>query len=234
MIKRSLFALFTTLLLSQTSSAQVFQTYDLVVSNPAGVVAAMNKFVESPVGQQSTASVYLNQYIANGAYQATHQILVVYPTPQEMDANLARNAAAPEWVEFMSEMNQVSQIESEGVGQILAVGGDLSSPLLTDPNRSSIYYQLSVSDPAAYASAWSDFTEANADRGIVSYLSSITAFGSHPATHVVANQFTSPGEAVANPPQSYSGWDAFIQRTGGIRTVEGIAMTQGIVAWLPE
>ena len=54
------------------------------------------------------------------------------------------------------------------------------------------------------------------------------------ATHVVANQFTSPGEAVANPPQSYSGWDAFIQRTGGIRTVEGIAMTQGIVAWLPE
>jgi len=234
MIKRSLFALFTTLLLSQTSSAQVFQTYDLVVSNPAGVVAAMNKFVESPVGQQSTAAVYLNQYIANGAYQATHQILVVYPTPQEMDANLARNAAAPEWAEFMSEMNQVSQIESEGVGQILAVGGDLSSPLLTDPNRSSIYYQLSVSDPAAYASAWSDFTEANADRGIVSYLSSITAFGSHPATHVVANQFTSPGEAVANPPQSYSGWDAFIQRTGGIRTVEGIAMTQGIVAWLPE
>jgi len=234
MIKRSLFALFTTLLLSQTSSAQVFQTYDLVVSNPAGVVAAMNKFVESPVGQQSTAAVYLNQYIANGAYQATHQILVVYPTPQEMDANLARNAAAPEWAEFMSEMNQVSQIESEGVGQILAVGGDLSSPLLTDLNRSSIYYQLSVSDPAAYASAWSDFTEANADRGIVSYLSSITAFGSHPATHVVANQFTSPGEAVANPPQSYSGWDAFIQRTGGIRTVEGIAMTQGIVAWLPE
>jgi|TARA_B100000795_G_scaffold269374_1_gene258565 hypothetical protein len=234
MIKRSLFALFTTLLLSQTSSAQVFQTYDLVVSNPAGVVAAMNKFVESPVGQQSTAAVYLNQYIANGAYQATHQILVVYPSPQEMDANLARNAAAPEWAEFMSEMNQVSQIESEGVGQILAVGGDLSSPLLTDPNRSSIYYQLSVSDPAAYASAWSDFTEANADRGIVSYLSSITAFGSHPATHVVANQFTSPGEAVANPPQSYSGWDAFIQRTGGIRTVEGIAMTQGIVAWLPE
>lgn len=234
MIKRSLFALFTTLLLSQTSSAQVFQTYDLVVSNPAGVVAAMNKFVESPVGQQSTAAVYLNQYIANGAYQATHQILVVYPSPQEMDANLARNAAAPEWAEFMSEMNQVSQIESEGVGQILAVGGDLSSPLLTDPNRSSIYYQLSVSDPAAYASAWSDFTEANADRGIVSYLSSITAFGSHPATHVVANQFTSPGEAVANPPQSYSGWDAFIQRTGAIRTVEGIAMTQGIVAWLPE
>lgn len=234
MIKRSLFALFTTLLLSQTSSAQVFQTYDLVVSNPAGVVAAMNKFVESPVGQQSTASVYLNQYIANGAYQATHQILVVYPSPQEMDANLARNAGAPEWAEFMSEMNQVSQIESEGVGQILAVGGDLSSPLLTEPNRSSIYYQLSVSDPAAYASAWSDFTEANADRGIVSYLSSITAFGSHPATHVVANQFTSPGEAVANPPQSYSGWDAFIQRTGGIRTVEGIAMTQGIVAWLPE
>lgn len=234
MFKRSLLALFTTLLLSQAASAQVFQTYDLIVSDPAGVVAAMNKFVESPVGKQSTAAVYLNQYIANGAYQATHQILVVYPSPQEMDANLARNAVASGWTEFMSEMSQVSQIESEGIGQILAVGGDLSSPLLTNPNRSSIYYQLSVTDPAVYARAWSDFTEANADRGIVSYLSSITAFGSHPATHVVANQFSSPGEAVANSPQSYLGWDTFLQSTGNIRTVEGIAMTQGLVAWLPE
>jgi hypothetical protein len=43
-----------------------------------------------------------------------------------------------------------------------------------------------------------------------------------------------PGEAVANSPQSYSGWDAFLQSTGNIRTVEGIAMTQGLVAWLPE
>ena len=88
-----------------------------------------------------------------------------------MDANLARNAVASGWTEFMSEMSQVSQIESEGIGQILAVGGDLSSPLLSNPNRSSIYYQLSATDPAAYASAWSDFTEANADRGIVSHLS---------------------------------------------------------------
>ena len=68
MFKRSLLALFTTLLLSQAASAQVFQTYDLIVFDPAGVVAAMNKFVESPVGKQSTAAVYLNQYIANGAY----------------------------------------------------------------------------------------------------------------------------------------------------------------------
>jgi choline dehydrogenase-like flavoprotein len=234
MARKQMLAVISALLLSQASSAQVFQVYDLIVSNPAGVVAAMNKFVESPVGKQSTAAVYLNQYIANGADQATHQILVVHPSPQDMDANLARNAVAPGWAKFMSEMSQVSQIESEGVGQILAVGGDLSSPLLTNPNRASIYYQLSVTDPAVYASAWSDFTEANADRGIVSYLSSITAFGSHPATHVVSNQFNSPGEAITNSPQSYSGWDTFLQRTGNIRTIEGIAMTQGLVAWLPE
>jgi hypothetical protein len=234
MFKRSLLALISTIFLSQTSLAQVFQTYDLIVSNPAGVVAAMNTYVASPVGKQSTATVYLNQYIANGDSQATHQILVVYPSPQEMDANLARNAIAPGWAKFMSEMSQVSQIESEGVGQILAVGGDLSSPLLTNPNRTSIYYQLSVTDPAVYASAWSDFIEANADRGRVSYLSSITAFGNHPATHVVTTLFKSPGEAITNSPQSYSGWDTFLQRTGNIRTVVGIAMTQGITVWRPE
>jgi hypothetical protein len=61
MARKQMLAVISALLLSQASSAQVFQVYDLIVSNPAGVVAAMNKFVESPVGKQSTAAVYLTK-----------------------------------------------------------------------------------------------------------------------------------------------------------------------------
>ena len=108
----------------------------------------------------------LNQYLANGESLATHQILVVYPSTEEMDANIARNALSPDWAEFLEEMQEAATVEAEGLGQILAIGGDLESSVTTALGRTNVYYQMTVSDPA-YASAWSDFTSANADTGVV-------------------------------------------------------------------
>ena len=232
---RNLLATFIFLLASQQVLAQQpFQTFDMIVTDPAGVVAAMNKLQASPTGQQSTARVILNQYLANGESLATHQILVVYPSTEEMDANIARNALSPDWAEFLTEMQEVATVEAEGVGQILAVGGDINNSVATAIGRTNMYYQMSVSDPAAYASAWSDFTSANADTGVISYLSGVVAFGSNPSTHVVTNVYSSPGEAVANMPQNYAGWDAFSQRVSSIRTIEGRGLSTVIAEWLPE
>ena len=127
-MKKLLFTLMLTVS-SQQLLAQPFQTFDMIVTDPAGVVAAMNKLQASPTGQQSTARVFLNQYIANGESLATHQILVVYPSSEEMDANLLRNATSPDWAEFLADMQEVATVEAEGVGQILAMGGDVDSPL---------------------------------------------------------------------------------------------------------
>lgn len=232
---KNVFASLVFLLASQQVLAQQpFQTFDMIVTDPAGVVAAMNKLQASPTGQQSTARVILNQYLANGESLATHQILVVYPSTEEMDANIARNALSPDWAEFLTEMQEVATVEAEGVGQILAVGGDINNSVATAIGRTNMYYQMSVSDPAAYASAWSDFTSANADTGVISYLSGVVAFGSNPSTHVVTNVYSSPGEAVANMPQNYAGWDAFSQRVSNIRTIEGRGLSTVIAEWLPE
>ena len=232
-MKKLLFTLMLTMS-SQQLLAQPFQTFDMIVTDPAGVIAAMNKLQASPTGQQSTASVYLYQYIANGESLATHQILVVYPSSEEMDANILRNATSPDWAEFLADMQEVATVESEGVGQILAMGGDVDSPLVAAPGRTNMYFQMSVSDPAAYASAWSDFTSANAGTGVVSYLSSVAAFGSNPTTHVVSNVYSSVGEAVSNLPQNYEGWEAFSQRVKNIRTIEGRAINTLVTSWLPE
>jgi len=232
---KNIFSALVFLLASQQVLAQQpFQTFDMIVTDPGGVVAAMNKLQASPTGQQSTARVILNQYLANGGSLATHQILVVYPSTEEMDSNIARNALSPDWAEFLAEMQEVATVEAEGVGQILAVGGDINNSVATAVGRTNMYYQMSVSDPAAYASAWSDFTNANADTGVISYLSSVIAFGSNPSTHVVSNVYRSPGEAVANMPQNYAGWDAFSQRVSNIRTIEGRGLSTVIAEWLPE
>lgn len=234
---KKLFLLSTLVLcFSQTASAQYFQTFDFNVSNPLGVVAAMNKFMDSPSGQQSDATVYLNQYVANGYDTATHQILVVYPTADSMDADLARNAAAPEWMTFLTEIQQAAQLESEGMGQILAVGGNLNSPLmLPGSGRVLVSYRIQVSDPAAYASAWTDFTTLNASSSdSVAYLSRVPAYGDYPGTHVAVNTYNSVGEFLTNGPQTLDGWGEFSERVSSIRELIGVVVAQEIAVWSPQ
>tara|TARA_B110000879_G_scaffold206019_1_gene287322 strand:+ start:96 stop:812 length:717 start_codon:yes stop_codon:yes gene_type:complete len=221
--------IFTPLIYAQ----QPFQTYDMIVSDPAGVVAALNKYQESPTGQQSTSTVILSQYVANGESLATHQILVVYPSNQEMDLNLMRNATSEDWAEFLTDMQSAASVEAEGIGQILAMAGNPNDPVATALGRTNVIYQLSVGDPATYASAWSDFSGANLQEGTVSYLSSVLAYGANPATHVVNNVYQSPGEALSNQPQLMEGFDVFLQRVSGIRTVEGRMITTVIAEWRP-
>jgi len=220
---------FTPLIYAQ----QPFQTFDMIVSDPAGVVAALNKYQKSPTGQQSTSTVILSQYVANGESLATHQILVVYPSNQEMDLNLMRNATSADWAEFLNDMQDSASVEAEGIGQILAMAGNPNDPVATAMGRTNVIYQLSVDDPATYAAAWSDFSGANLQEGTVSYLSSVLAYGANPATHVVNNVYQSPGEALSNQPQLMEGFDVFLQRVSGIRTVEGRMITTVIAEWRP-
>ena len=220
---------FTPLIYAQ----QPFLAYDMIVSDPAGVVAALNKYQESPTGQQSTATVILSQYVANGESLATHQILVVYPSNQEMDLNLMRNATSADWAELLNKMQDSASVEAEGIGQILAMAGNPNDPVATAMGRTMVSYQLSVDDPATYASAWSDFANDNLQEGSVSYLSSVLAYGAHPGTHVVANIYSSLGEALSNQPQTMEGFDVFLQRVSGIRTVEGRVVTTVVGEWRP-
>ena len=220
---------FTPLIYAQ----QPFQTFDMIVSDPAGVVAALNKYQKSPTGQQSTSTVILSQYVANGESLATHQILVVYPSNQEMDLNLMRNATSADWAEFLNDMQDSASVEAEGIGQILAMAGNPNDPVATAMGRTNVIYQLSVDDPATYAAAWSDFSGTNLQEGTVSYLSSVLAYGANPATHVVNNVYQSPGEALSNQPQLMEGFDVFLQRVSGIRTVEGRMITTVIAEWRP-
>lgn len=217
------------LFLCQLSFGQsVFQSFDLIVSDPGGVVAALNKAQASPLGQDSSARVYLYQYLANGDSQATHSVLVVHDNAEEMGGDLQRNLTSSDWATFISEMNQASEVEAEVIGQFLAVGGDPSSVL--DPNRVALAYQMSVTDPAAYARAWTDFVGANAEVG-VSYLSASVASGNNPATHVAVNWANSVGELMANQPQNLDGWDTFSRRVRNIRTVESTNMMMLLASW---
>ena len=168
-----------TLLAVQTSFGQaVFQSFDLVVSDPAAVVAAMDKYQASPTGQSNTSIAILYQYVAAGDNMATHVVNIVHSSPEEMDANLERNQGSSDQATFFAEVNQAATVTRRWMGQILLTGGSVDN--LTNPNPAAMAYFMSVSDPAAYAQAFSNFIGQNEDVG-QSFLSSIMADGEDPA-----------------------------------------------------
>ena len=78
----------------------VFQSFDLIVSNPAGVVAAISKAQASVDAQDNLGRVYLHQYMANGESQATHNVLVVYDSPEDMSETIKANLTSADWATF--------------------------------------------------------------------------------------------------------------------------------------
>jgi hypothetical protein len=220
---------FTTLIYAQ----QPFQTYDMIVSDPAGVVAALDKFKASQTGQQASSTVVLSQYLANGESLATHQILVLYPTILDMDLELKRNATSDDWSELLTDIRSAASVEAEGIGQVLATAGNPNDPVMTAIGRVRVTYQLSVDDPATYASAWSDFANDNLQENNVSILRSVIAYGANPSTHLVSNVYSSLGEALSNQPQTMEGYDEFLQRVSSIRTVEGRVISTVVGEWRP-
>ena len=217
------------LLAVQTSFGQaVFQSFDLVVSDPAAVVAAMDKYQASPTGQANTSIAILYQYVAAGDNMATHAVNIVHSSPAEMDANLERNQGSRDQATFFAEVNQAATVTRRWMGQILLTGG--SADNLTNLNPAAMAYFMSVSDPAAYAQAFSNFIGQNEDVG-QSFLSSIMADGEDPSTHVVLNYGNSIGELVMNQPQALDGWSAYASEVRDLRTVEGTAVLNVVKRW---
>ena len=218
-----------TLLAVQTSFGQaVFQSFDLVVSDPAAVVAAMDKYQASPAGQANTAITILYQYVAAGDNMASHVVNSVHSSPEEMDANLERNQGSSDQATFFAEVNQAATVTRRWMGQILLTGGSVDN--LTNPNPAAMAYFMSVSDPAAYAQAFSNFIGQNEDVG-QSFLSSIMADGEDPATHVVLNYGNSLGELVMNQPQALDGWSDYASGVRDLRTVEATAVLNVVKRW---
>ena len=217
--------LFTHHSLGQTT----FQTYDLVVSDPAAVIAAIDKYQASPTGQSNSASVVLYAYVAAGDNLATHAINVVHPSPSDMDANLALNESQDQAV-FLAEIREVATVTSRAMGETLLIGGNPEN--ITSANPAVMRYLMSVSDPAAYAQAFSSFLGQNPDIG-VSYLSSMMADGTNPETHVVLNYANSVGELFINQPQTLEGWAEYSSAVKGLRTIESTAIATEVKRWIP-
>tara|TARA_B110000444_G_scaffold87700_1_gene82884 strand:+ start:1045 stop:1755 length:711 start_codon:yes stop_codon:yes gene_type:complete len=233
MKKISIFITFlVTIGFSQLGMTQVFfgMKFDIVASDPAGVVAAMDKFSESQAAQAAPGNVTLHQYLVNGENPATHAFVVTYPSAEAMDATNARNAISQDWATFLTELNMVSQ--QAGTMMFRSLGLNTGDPdSITSPNAAGNWIFMNVSDPETYAEAWQELVADGNDLPITSTLIQVVADGTGGITHALIQSSNSMATMLNNPAQANRGWDDFIDEVEDIRTIENRVMTVSLKQW---
>lgn len=233
MKKISIFITFlVTIGFSQLGMTQVFfgMKFDIVASDPAGVVAAMDKFSESQAAQAAPGNVTLHQYLVNGENPATHAFVVTYPSAEAMDATNARNAVSQDWATFLTELNMVSQ--QAGTMMFRSLGLNTGDPdSITSPNAAGNWIFMNVSDPETYAEAWQELVADGNDLPITSTLIQVVADGTGGITHALIQSSNSMATMLNNPAQANRGWDDFIDEVEDIRTIENRVMTVSLKQW---
>ena len=233
MRKISVFITFlVTIGFSQLGMTQVFfgMKFDIVASDPAGVVAAMDKFSESQAAKAAPGNVSLHQYLVNGENPATHAFVVTYPSAEAMDATNARNAISQDWATFLTELNMVSQ--QAGTMMFRSLGLNTGDPdSITSPNAAGNWIFMNVSDPETYAEAWQELVADGNDLPITSTLIQVVADGTGGITHALIQSSNSMATMLNNPAQANRGWDDFIDEVEDIRTIENRVMTVSLKQW---
>ncbi len=99
---------------NELASTVYGQSIMLEVQNPTAVVAAMNRFNSSESGKAYPGSVLLNEMVAGGETNVTHQVSVFFPSSAALDASNANSVGNPDAMAFGMTMQQFATIAGRG------------------------------------------------------------------------------------------------------------------------
>ena len=133
--------------------------YGIATSNPAAVVAAMDKFSASECGQKSPSSVALMNETFNGAETSTHTFVVTYDDAKVLNDSLAIVSACPEAATFLSEMAAVSVPTEQTLVKAVYERGDWTQ------DSAFLVFEMNIKNEAAYFDAYKTFTDALVEKG---------------------------------------------------------------------
>ena len=221
------------LLLTQTVAAAtpVGTYYQVNVTNPAAVVAALDAYADSPTGQKNPATVTLFQITSNGTNPATHAISVSFASAEDMDRSRALNMASKDFAAMQASMAGAMTPVSESMFRDTGVTAG-SPAAITSDNPVARFILMDVQDPAAYVAAWTKMM-ASRDSDLPSYLSQIMAAGTADTSHVVGIFANNMAEmmALADANQGNPAWAEFLASVDGIRAIEDDAMVVRVKSW---
>ena len=201
----------------------------LNVTNPAAVVAAIDKFASSDCGKKFPGDIGLMSEMINGSSASSHFVIASYPKLEDYDEGLALVATCAEAPQLLRDIAATGTQPIKNLGFV---------PVLEMNNWTQdsafIKYdlKLNLSDEVSYAEAWSNLMASNPAFEKRSYGLNRVVFGNDDATHFVYLGGGNVAELM-NSVSSYSQNELarFTRREEGIREIVNTSLIIPVKAW---
>ena len=206
--------------------------YSLDVSDPAAFVASMSKYWDSKTGKSNPGYAILRQVVAGGENPATHTVALVFGSYADMDKATALNATSADAATFAAEVQTSASIVSSTMFEATGIVIGDAEPA-QGPGTVTMYYQMAVSDPAAYVSALQKMGNSVDTGGAVSALFAIPADGDSGITHVSAISGSSMNEMMTGLKgiQATDEFASFVSEVAGAREIIGTLVTTDLATF---
>ena len=216
---------------SAISHAQIALGFDIEVSDPVGLISAMDKYTESQTGSAIPATVILSQYVANGTSSATHNLAVFYPSVEGMDEAFLRNALSADWNEFIMEFSAASDTVLNVMFEPTGLTND-NADAISSELYASRWIVVDVTDEAAFASEWQQLVDSDpSDWDVNASLWRIIAPGNATGTHLVSYQANNFSELLSVRNSNRPGLASFQRAVNSISSAYSISMVNTVKIW---
>ena len=220
------------LLAANTASSQgqhvLHAFYFFNVTNPAGVVAAMDKFKSSSCGSQMPADVGLMAETINGSANSTHFLIVSYETMADFSEAQELTQTCADLATFLQETRSAAKLITEAITPAIEVG---------DWTQDSVFmkFDMKVSDAELFATSWSELMDANVQSGVISdsYGLNRILLGNSEASHFVylgAQDFESLVELETAIRES-SAFEEYQNHVGEVRELLNTSLITPVMNW---
>jgi hypothetical protein len=205
---------------------------NLKVSDPAAIAGAISKIRNSKEMKESPSGVTLNQIVAGGQDDATHTILVSYPTAAAIDAQAMISANS----KIVASMRSEFRDNADRVSAILYTIDRVSSPdgAVTSDNPVSWGFQLKVTDVGAFTVAFDKVWETSVKTfpGNVAFGRALIN-GPHDSTHFVSFQANNMETLITGVQElmASAGMADYVANAASFREVSGETLNRRLLSF---
>lgn len=232
-MKRIGFTAIGLLLVSQSAAAQPIWSTISVSTTPANaplVQAAADTLMSSSAGKEFPGKLLLQVELANGSNPATHTFVPIYKTAADREAFVAKLQGDPAWAVFQGEMAKLSQPVSTVLYRVVKTWGDL-----VDTDHVWMGHAFAVSDPAAFVAALDKLMASPTGKNFPGqvYLSSVTAGGITPVTHLISVGYASEAEMETwtTTRDASADWAAYLKASRKAAEYLGANLSRDLKSW---
>ena len=217
----------------QSESAPLLAHYSFATDDAAGVVVAFDAVMAS-CGAGIPARVSILDDMFNGADPGTHTVIFAHPGPDEMMKTGETFRSCPAAMAFGETISRLTEPGADFLGELVVSGGELAA------DNAFMVFQMTVSDEATYAKAFSAFMEQSqasgslsGSYGLVRVLAGGGSTMSHYAYFGASDLKALLSSVRLLSPEVSASRRAFNKTVSGTRSVQGSSMSVRVKDYAP-